>query len=84
MERLGHLIEEFMEQGRWKLLRLSKRRSTLTHLFFVDDIFLFGEVDRGKGCLINDLFNTFYHFLGQKLRGVSPKYSFLLMILLIE
>lgn len=42
MERLSHLIEKSFEQRKWKPLRLSMG-PLLTHLFFADDLLLFGE-----------------------------------------
>ncbi|KAH1031882.1 hypothetical protein J1N35_044056 [Gossypium stocksii] len=51
------LRNESIEQWRWKPFRLSKIGSILTHLFFANDLFLFGEADRGKlnGCDANKL-----------------------------
>lgn len=41
MERLGHILNEAVNEGRWKPIRLS--RKALLHLFFADDLLLFGE-----------------------------------------
>lgn len=43
MERLGHLIEEVINQKRWKTSGLSRRGSNLFHLFFANDLMLFCE-----------------------------------------
>ncbi|KAK5825457.1 hypothetical protein PVK06_020294 [Gossypium arboreum] len=59
-------LEKAYERVWWKPLRLSRSRLALTHLFFADDLFLFGEADRGQAYLINDILNFFFHFLGQK------------------
>lgn len=43
MERLGQLIHHEVAAGRWKPLPLSKRGPNLSHLFFADDLVLFGQ-----------------------------------------
>ena len=43
MERLGHLINDSINSGQWKPIRLSRNGPLLSHLFFVDDLILFGE-----------------------------------------
>lgn len=52
MEKLGHLIEGSIEEGSWEPLMLSRRGSGLYHLFFADDILLFGRAnEKGASCL---------------------------------
>ncbi|XP_016755219.1 uncharacterized protein [Gossypium hirsutum] len=41
-------LEDTLIEVGWKPLRLSRSRLALTHLFFADDLFLFGEADRGR------------------------------------
>lgn len=59
MKRLGHLIEDSMAQGRLKPLCSYRNGPALTHIFFVDDLFLFGEADNEQACLMNDILDTF-------------------------
>ncbi|KAK5834979.1 hypothetical protein PVK06_010661 [Gossypium arboreum] len=47
--RLGHLIDEVVNNERWKPLVLLKGGPALSHLFFADDLMLFGEVDLKQG-----------------------------------
>lgn len=43
VERLSHLINNSIERGRWKGIKLSRNSPNLSHLFFADDMVLFGE-----------------------------------------
>ncbi|KAH1046923.1 hypothetical protein J1N35_037707 [Gossypium stocksii] len=43
MERLGHLIENSIEEGTWEPIRLSRQGPSVSHLFFADDLLLFGR-----------------------------------------
>lgn len=56
MERIGHLITISINDNLWKLIVLSSRGPLISHLFFADDLILFGEtslnqVDVFKQCL---------------------------------
>lgn len=44
MERLGHAIRRSVMGGKWKPIALSKGGPPLSHLFFANDLVLFGEV----------------------------------------
>ena len=43
MGRLGHLIHESVNVGKWKPIKLSRTGPSIFHLFFVDDLILFAE-----------------------------------------
>lgn len=43
MECLGQLIHHEVEEGRWQPLTMSPRGPHLSHLFFADDLVLFGQ-----------------------------------------
>lgn len=45
MEWLGHSIHSTINLKKWKPLRLSRSRPGLSHLFFVDDLIVFGQVE---------------------------------------
>ena len=44
LERLGHIVQDAIENGRWKPVRLSRNGPRLSHLFFADDLILFAKV----------------------------------------
>jgi len=41
MERLGYMIKDAVDKGDWEPITLSRNGPKLSHLFFVDDAFLF-------------------------------------------
>lgn len=50
MERLSVLINREVDGNRWKGIKVSRNAPLLTHLFFVDDLILFGE-DNFNTCI---------------------------------
>lgn len=42
-ERLSILINSKIKEGTWKGIKVSKNSTPLTHLFFADDLILFGQ-----------------------------------------
>lgn len=43
VERLAHLIQLVVQQKEWKPIKLTRMGPPISHLFFVDDLFIFGE-----------------------------------------
>ena len=43
LERLGHIIHNYVDNGKWKPIRQSRHGPNLSHLFFADDLILFAE-----------------------------------------
>lgn len=43
VERLAHLIDREVRYHHWKPIKMSKSGPYILHLFFVDDLLLFGE-----------------------------------------
>ncbi|XP_031105595.1 uncharacterized protein LOC116010359 [Ipomoea triloba] len=43
VERFSHLILDSVNSGRWKGIKISRQGPHITHLFFADDMMLFGE-----------------------------------------
>ena len=46
MERLGHLINQEVDEERWKPLQMSQNSPPVSHMFFVDDLLLFAKALR--------------------------------------
>lgn len=52
MEKLGHLIKVSIDDGSWESMTLSRRGPNISHLFFADDLLLFGRASvEGDMCL---------------------------------
>lgn len=66
MERLGHIINEAVEQGRWKGIKLAKKGPVLTHLFFADDMVLFTEASVDQINVVKECLDKFCIASGQK------------------
>ncbi|KAH9673090.1 reverse transcriptase domain-containing protein [Citrus sinensis] len=59
IERLSHRILRAVNTGTWRPIRLSKRGTPITHVFFADDLLLFAEASCNQAAMINDVLNTF-------------------------
>ena len=46
MERLGHIIQQAIELGTWKLINLSRNGYHLSHIFFANNLILFVEATK--------------------------------------
>lgn len=65
MERLSIIINSKAEEGKWKGIRVSRNSAPLTHLFFADDLILFG-LDSFDTCkTIMEVLNYFCEISGQ-------------------
>lgn len=65
MEKLRHLIEDMVNQGRWKPLWFSRRGSPLSHLFFMDDLMLFCEAYLEQADIVLNTLHQFFYYSGQ-------------------
>ncbi|XP_039054285.1 uncharacterized protein LOC120196582 [Hibiscus syriacus] len=66
MERLAQEIALSVNQGRWKPIKLSRNGPDISHLFFVDDLILFAEVNNSHIRIIHNTINKFCNSSGQK------------------
>ncbi|KAA3485757.1 reverse transcriptase [Gossypium australe] len=72
MEWLGNLIRHEMRKGRWNPIRLSRSGPDLSHLFFADDLVIFGKADMGQAHVLKDVLQCFCALSGHR---VSPRKS---------
>lgn len=72
LDKLSTLIENQVRLGCWKPLRLTKNIS-LSHVFYADDVFLFGHTSAENMTNIMDTLNSFSYMSG--LRINMDKYS---------
>ncbi|PNX99881.1 ribonuclease H, partial [Trifolium pratense] len=66
IERLSHLINARVEAGRWKPVALSRHGPPISHLFFADDLILFGEASMDQMGEMSDCMNAFCKASGEK------------------
>ncbi|KAH9735416.1 putative ribonuclease H protein [Citrus sinensis] len=59
VERLSHGINRAVTVGDWRPIRLARRGTPLTHLFFTDDLLLLAEADIEQAGVINMVLNNF-------------------------
>lgn len=76
MERLSHLIDVEVSSKNWKGIRASRNGPCLSHLFFVDDLILFGEASVQQATLIKNCLDVFCNASGQKVSNAKSKVYF--------
>ncbi|KAI8563661.1 hypothetical protein RHMOL_Rhmol03G0126400 [Rhododendron molle] len=65
MERLSILINSKREEGSWKGIKVSRNSTPLTHLFFADDLILFGQDNMNTVKAMIDVLTDFCVMSGQ-------------------
>ncbi|MBA0669894.1 hypothetical protein Goklo_029633 [Gossypium klotzschianum] len=55
MERLGHNIRSAIDPGSWTPIRLARTGPPLFHLFFVDDLIIFGHAEESQAKEVSNL-----------------------------
>ena len=66
-ERIGDIINEVVEEGRWKPIRLSRNGPNPSHLFFADDLILFVETSVELIIIVMECLNLFCAMSGQRI-----------------
>lgn len=66
IERLSHIILNAVNDSSWKGIKLSRNGTHLSHLFFADDIVLFGEATIEQAEVMNKCLRLFCDHSGQK------------------
>lgn len=64
MERLGHNIRSAIDPGSWTPIRLARTGPPLSHLFFVDDLIIFGHAEESQAKVIKNIFYQFCSYSG--------------------
>ena len=76
MERLCHLIDEAVEEKRWKPINLSRGGPQLSHICFADDLILFAEASLTQIRVIREVLEKFCKASGQKVSLPKSKFFF--------
>lgn len=66
MERLGHEIKRVVRDDRWKPIVLGRGGPPLYHIFFIDDLVLFGEIDLKTAESMRSILDDFCLHSGHK------------------
>ncbi|OMO51807.1 reverse transcriptase [Corchorus capsularis] len=66
MERLGHLILHEVQNGSWKPIVMGRGGPSISHLFFADDLFLFGRATEQQANVIRQVLDAFCDASGAK------------------
>ncbi|OMO56897.1 reverse transcriptase [Corchorus capsularis] len=59
MERLGHLILKEIQQGTWKPIVMGRGGPQISHLFFANDLFLFGRATEAQAHVMRRVLDSF-------------------------
>ncbi|CAL1407231.1 unnamed protein product [Linum trigynum] len=76
MERLGHLIHEAVTHDQWQPIQQSQSGPDLSHIFFADDIILFGVASIAQVSVINKTVEDFGAASGQQISKPKSRVSF--------
>lgn len=76
IERLGHLINTSVQNGNWRGIKLSRQGPHLSHLFFADDMILFGEATITQAEEMIRCLNTFCEQSGQRVNTLKSSLLF--------
>lgn len=66
VETVGHHIQKIVEVGHWKGIKLARSSNQILHLFFADDLVLFGEAIEKQAKVIQQILQDFCETSGQK------------------
>lgn len=77
MERLSNMITNKVDQGSWKGIYVSRSSTLVTHIFFVDDLILFGQASKSTCIAILEVLNSFYAISCQSINFNKSKVFFL-------
>lgn len=66
MEKLSHIIQKKIHDHDWKPLQVSRGGPFISHLFFADDLILFGKASTNQAFLMKNCLDEFCHLSGQR------------------
>lgn len=76
MEKLSQSIQRAVNQGRWKPIKLGRRGIPLSHLFFADDLILFGHSSDAQVEVITQTLSRFCEASGHQISLSKSKAYF--------
>ncbi|KAA3481485.1 Retrovirus-related Pol polyprotein LINE-1 [Gossypium australe] len=76
MEWLGYFIRSEITAGRWHQIRLSRASQFLSHLFFADDLVIFGKAEMDQAILLKEILKHFCDFSSHKISAMKSNMYF--------
>lgn len=73
MEVLSQEIQGVVDTGKWKGIKVTRERIKVSHLFFADDLILFGEASRSQAKLMKAILRDICEVSGQKINTSKSK-----------
>ncbi|KAL5746524.1 hypothetical protein ACOSP7_027670 [Xanthoceras sorbifolium] len=67
MEKLSHLILQKIKEGSWKTIKVSREGPEISHLFFADDLILFGNANVNQAAIMKECMDSFCAISGQQI-----------------
>ncbi|KAK3221018.1 hypothetical protein Dsin_014988 [Dipteronia sinensis] len=59
MEKLSHIINQKRTEGSWKPVKISRKCPAISHMFFADDLILFGQASMQQAQVMKDCLDIF-------------------------
>ena len=66
MEKLSHIIHQKLHDGVWKPVKTSRGGPDIYHLFFADDLILFGKASLQQAIVMREALDLFCDLSGQQ------------------
>lgn len=76
IERFSHGIRKAVNDGDWKLVRLSRNGTPLTHLFFADDLLLLAEASTIQVKVLSSILDSFHYSSAAKVNDTKMQVFF--------
>ena len=76
LKYLGLLIHDKITLKAWKAVKASRTSPAFSHLFFADDLILFGQATLSTAHAIDDVLSHFCHLSGQKVSNEKSRILF--------
>lgn len=73
METLGQKIRAAVSKKEWQVYQVRKDKTEVSHLFFADDLLLFGAATTKQAKIMFDVLQTFYDESRQRVNGAKSK-----------
>ncbi|KAI5318919.1 hypothetical protein L3X38_038627 [Prunus dulcis] len=72
-EKLSHIINGAIIAKKWKPIKVARGGAAISHLFFADDLILFGEANIQHATIMHDCLETFCGLSGQQVNFEKSK-----------